>query len=104
METQNQLEWIETQSTISFRYVRGDKGRRRKKSLGGDREEYRVLSTRGGDYNRSLECQGGHQSNERHEHRLSSLEDEKLQTFSVGGDDEAHQQLNYMDLNAPQSY
>jgi len=36
--------------------VRGEKGRRIKKEVGGDREECKVLSTRGGDYNRSLEC------------------------------------------------
>jgi len=70
--------------------------------VGGDREECRVLSTRAGDFSRSLECQRGHQSNERHGHRLIFSEDEKH--FQYGGDDEAHQWVNYIDLNASPAY
>ena len=45
--------------------------------MGINREEWRDLSIRVGDYNRSLECQGGDQSNEGHGHRLSCSKDEK---------------------------
>jgi len=71
------LDWLETQSTIAFRNAGREERRRRKKVVGRNREEGRILFTRRGNYNRSMGCQGGHQSNEGHRYRLSCSEDEE---------------------------
>jgi len=54
------LDWLETQSTTTFRNVGREERRRRKKVVGRNREEGRILFTRRGNYSRIMGCQGGH--------------------------------------------
>jgi len=50
------LDWLEAQSTIDFGNVVRKERRRRKKAVGRDREEGRMLFTGRRDYNRITGC------------------------------------------------
>ena len=52
-KTQSQLDWLETQSTTDLGDVIRKEGRGRKKVMGGDRNEVRILCTRRRTHNRS---------------------------------------------------
>jgi len=60
-----------------LRNIEREERRRRKKVVGRDRGEGRILFTRRGNYRRGMGCQGGDQRNEGHGHSLSFSEDEK---------------------------
>jgi len=51
------LDWLEAQYTIAFGNVGRKERRRRKKVVGRDSEECRVLFTGGRDYNKNMGCQ-----------------------------------------------
>jgi len=70
------LDCLETQSTTAFRNVGREERRRIKKGVGGYRERGRIVFIGRGNYNRSMGCQGSHQSNEGHGYRLCFSEDE----------------------------
>jgi len=50
------LDWLEAQSTISFGNSGRKERRRRKKVVGRDREEGKILFTGRRDYNKSKGC------------------------------------------------